>query len=223
LVASGLPAVIGMATAITDKAAIEFSRWFYKELKETPSVRQAFHTAIDNLRNYNQPDSLLWSVPMLYINQDINPFAEALEGIVRENNYYAKPLELLEETATMLSEFSRAFKRIQFLPLDNELQWQLQSSSLSRIQNQIQPQLDVLKQQLQSINQLSNRSLILDMERLISQITIDLSYFLRTTPDWQNLNFSEQKTKKGLTTFLSVGANLVTKMENLINRINLFT
>lgn len=223
LVDSGLPAVIGMANAITDKAAIEFSQWFYKELKETASVRQAFHTAIDNLRNSNQPDSLLWSVPMLHVSDDVNPFAEALEDIVRENYYYAKPLELLEETASLLGEFTGAFKRIQFLPLDSELQWQLQSNSLSRIQNQIQPQLNILKQQLQSINQLSNRALILDVERLISQISTDWPYFLRLKPDWENLELSDPKQKKKLVTFLSVGTDLVTKTENLITKINMLT
>lgn len=160
---------------------------------------------------------------MLHVSDDVNPFAEALEDIVRENYYYAKPLELLEETASLLGEFTGAFKRIQFLPLDSELQWQLQSNSLSRIQNQIQPQLNILKQQLQSINQLSNRALILDVERLISQISTDWPYFLRLKPDWENLELSDPKQKKKLVTFLSVGTDLVTKTENLITKINMLT
>jgi hypothetical protein len=80
LVESGIPAAIGMSTSITDFAAYEFSRWLYLGLQKGKTVCQAFQSAVENLRNLSKTDCELWSVPVLYENQEFAPFANFPEG-----------------------------------------------------------------------------------------------------------------------------------------------
>ncbi len=66
LIRRGVPAVLAMQYEISDQAAVEFSRTFYEELAERPSVdrsvmlaRQAIQLAL--------PGSLEWGTPVLYM------------------------------------------------------------------------------------------------------------------------------------------------------------
>jgi hypothetical protein len=220
LVSGGLPAVIGMSTSITDRAAIEFSRWFYLELSESPTVRQAFHTTIDNLRNYNQPDSLLWSVPMLYLNDDINPFGEILREAVEKNDFWLQPRELLEETAEILAEFVRVFKRIRPDSYWNGFIWNLETDSISRIQIQTRDRLVWLREQLLSISHLASRQQVFELQSMTNLVLKELDHFIDTMPDWERLDFKAEATAKTISSFMSNGKKLTGDMENLTSRIN---
>lgn len=49
LVADGAPAVVGMARSVSDEAAIDFSRFFYRALAEQPDVKRAVQHSQANL------------------------------------------------------------------------------------------------------------------------------------------------------------------------------
>ena len=220
LVSSGLRAVIGMSTSITDRAAIEFSRWFYMELRESPGIRQAFHATIDSLRNYNQPDSILWSVPMLYINDDTNPFVEILEDAIQKNGLWFQPRELLEETLTILNEFIRAIKRIQPASHWNGFIWSTETGSILRIHIQTRQQLELVKEQLDSSSQLSHRKQAFELKRLTEEVITNLDNFVDTMPDWQKLNFKDEETPKLIALFMAKSKKLTSGMESLTSKIN---
>lgn len=65
LVRSGIPCVLAMQYAVTDAAAIEFSRTFYEALADGLPT----DTAISDARKsiiFNQPDSLEWGTPVIF-------------------------------------------------------------------------------------------------------------------------------------------------------------
>jgi hypothetical protein len=73
------------------------------------------------------------------------------------------------------------------------------------------------------MNQLPNRDFVLNMERLTHQICSELSYLISMMPDWQNLDLTNEKTKKKIVSFKRFGADLAREMEELLARIKAFS
>ena len=66
LIRRGVPAVLAMQHEITDQAALEFSRTFYEELADEPSVDRCVMQARQAVR-LALPGSLEWGTPVLYL------------------------------------------------------------------------------------------------------------------------------------------------------------
>ena len=66
LIRRGVPAVLAMQHEITDQAALEFSRTFYEELADQPSVDRSVMQARQAVR-LALPGSLEWGTPVLYM------------------------------------------------------------------------------------------------------------------------------------------------------------
>jgi CHAT domain-containing protein/pYEATS domain-containing protein involved in immunity len=75
-VAQSVPAVIGMQTAITDGAAVEFSSSFYEALVEGLSVEEAVSETRVALQSYTpragEPRAIEWPAPVLYLSTSAN-------------------------------------------------------------------------------------------------------------------------------------------------------
>jgi DNA-binding beta-propeller fold protein YncE len=71
LIRRGVPAVLAMQHEITDKAALEFSRTFYEELADQPSVDRCVMQARRAIR-LALPGSLEWGTPVLYMRSADN-------------------------------------------------------------------------------------------------------------------------------------------------------
>lgn len=219
LVESGIPAVVGMATSITDLAAIEFSRWFYLTLSQEKSVCEAFYSAIAKLRIFNQADKNLWSVPMLYLNENVNPFMEILDEAKEFSGPPLWPVEFIEDTINITNEFVAAFKRLHPQPQWNAFNWQIETRKVYRVFMQTLKQLMVLGNQFSSARYLQHRTIVLEIADLQKQIVQELEGFGRRTPDWGSLDFRNPQTAIIIRTFMQDGVSLVEKMERLISKL----
>ena len=95
LVRRGLPAVLAMQYAISDRAAIELSRVFYESLADGLPVDAAVAEARKAIR-LARPDSLEWSTPVL--------FSRAADGVLFDLPSPPPELEERISAAPLLSE-----------------------------------------------------------------------------------------------------------------------
>lgn len=219
LVDSGISAVVGMVTSITDLAAIEFSRWFYLALSQNKSVCEAYHSAVDKLRIFNQGDRNLWSVPMLFVKENVNPFMEILDQAKELSGSPFWPLEFIEDTINITNEFVIAFKRIHPQPQWNAFSWQMETRKVFRVYMQTIKQLTGLGTQFSSAKYLEHRITVLEILSLQRQIVEELDSFGRNAPDWGGLDFRNPRTANTVGAFMHDGEKLVEKMERLVTKL----
>lgn len=222
LVEMGIPSALGMAAEITDRAVIEFSRKFYIALAESKSVRQAFDSAVEELRIYNQPDQLLWSVPMLYVNQDITPFIDFLEKIRPEPGKPDVDQIFIHEVLSASDEFIRAFEKIHPSPTWDAIDWKNRTRHLLLIFLRTRDLVNNLEYKLPPTNHLASRDLFDQILRIRRTLLKTMDEFDNTLPHWKSLDYSSTETAKTLRDFIGRTNLLVIdlrKLKELLFRI----
>jgi CHAT domain len=102
----GLSAAIGMATKITPRAAQAFTECLYTELAEARPITEAYAQAVLAIKNMEEYDRLLWSVPVMYAKSgNVIPFPE--QGYFR----------LLDRLQRMLQKFEDLRQQLDRLPM----------------------------------------------------------------------------------------------------------
>jgi hypothetical protein len=80
LAEGGVPAVIAMYSIITPEAAKEFFTALYRALGQCDDMVAAYAAAVKALRTDIYQNRSLWSVPVLYSNDNVIPFPGTLGG-----------------------------------------------------------------------------------------------------------------------------------------------
>ena len=70
----GVPSVVAMYSAITQGAALTFFKSLYRALGQHQDMLTAYAGAVGVLRRTSYPSSGLWSVPVLYSQENVIPF-----------------------------------------------------------------------------------------------------------------------------------------------------
>lgn len=118
----GLSAAIGMATKITPRGAQTFTKCLYTELSEARPITEAYAQAVLAIRNMEEYDRLLWSVPVMYAKSaNIIPFPE--QGYFRLLDRLQSMLKKFEDLRRQLDRLSmmsrdRRIEEARWLPLD---------------------------------------------------------------------------------------------------------
>ncbi len=194
---------IGMATKITDLAAFEFTQWLYMGLSERKSVRQSFHAAIEGLRNDNNPDSILWSVPMLYLNRDVVPFVDFLEKIKREPEYPEVDRVFFQKLFLVCDEYIKAYESIVPSRRWDAIDWKNATRHLLLIFMETQGMINRIEQKIPRTNHLPSRDLFTRILRLRKELKLSLGEFAEIVPDWASLDFSDPDTPNLLYEFMN--------------------
>jgi len=175
LVELGMPCSIGMAAKITDRAVLEFTEWLYISFGENKTIRIAFSRAVEELRNYNKFDNILWSVPMLYLNQDVMPFVDFLEQILVEPeapevdiNFFSSVIVACDKCATVCRSIypSEAWDRID---------WESETSELRSSLEKVQRLIDDLEINIPKTNHLPSRDLFSRILRAKRELVTSLT------------------------------------------------
>jgi CHAT domain len=97
----GVPSVLAMYSAISQRAALAFFMSLYRSLGLHRDMLTAYGSAVATLRHLPYPNRGFWSVPVLYSQGNVIPFPRMPE--VSDDPYE----EHLEIAATSLSQVSR--------------------------------------------------------------------------------------------------------------------
>lgn len=224
LVESGIPAAIGMSTSITDFAAYEFSRWLYLGLQRGKTVCQSFQSAVDNLRTLSQMDRELWSIPVLYENQEFAPFVDLHKQTREESPFQVSKstnqenvdtefvAQWLEAIASKPSNGQMALINIchallQRLKQDNEL-WQNSNNVNDLLLETIEKDLVYVRSKL--LLALEKKHVIQSWGDKWLQFTRDIECMLDI--EYRHVSFSAKAMKK----FLEITDTRYSRRENKI-------
>ena len=104
LLRRGVIATIGMSSEITDRASYYFSESLYSRMFMGYSLIQSFSLSTEILRNHEDYDKILWSVPMLLQTVDTS-----LAQLLGQINW---PVEYIEELIELIDNFEEAYGKL---------------------------------------------------------------------------------------------------------------
>jgi hypothetical protein len=223
LVESGVPAAIGMSTSFTDLAACEFSRWFYLGLQKEKNICQSFQFAIENLQNLSETDRMLWSVPMLYENQEFAPFVDFLNEIRADMIPPSWSRKDFQKIASTLEEFINAYGRLHPDPRWTTYHWDLETKRIILLHLSAYSAVKSLSDILPQTYNTDAQDMILEIRKAQNSALRAFEKFIETIPAWKTLEISSEYGQSQLKHFLSSGEILMRNIRQVLLKIEPIT
>jgi hypothetical protein len=203
LVERGIPCSIGMGTKITDLAVTEFTEWLYIGMAECKSVRKAFHAAIEALRGYNRSDHILWSVPMLYLNQDTVPLVDFLEALLVEPSKPEFDKQFFQKVISVCEECIRASEAIQPSSYWDAVKWRNETAHLLLILFRTKELVSMLEYKIPRTDHLVSRDQMTQILRCQKDAKKSLQELENSIPNWTSMDISDAGAGQALQIFMT--------------------